>query len=86
MIDRQKVTLRLNPELIDLVRQVAQEEKISPSSVIDRLLLEGLQRYAQDALDFDGFLQPTTQGRYAWTVEIDPNGLRKAIAQKLTIT
>ena len=66
---RQKVTLRLNPEVIDLVRQVAQEEGISPSSVIDRLLFEGLQRYAQDALDFDTYLQPTTQGRYAWTVD-----------------
>ena len=55
---RQKVTLRLNPEVIDLVRQVAQDEGISPASMVDRLLLEGLQRYAQDALDLDGFLQP----------------------------
>ena len=83
---RQKVTLILNPEVIDLVRQVAQEEGISPASMVDRLLLEGLQRYAQDGLDFEDWLQPTTQGRYAWTVKIDPNGLREAIAQKVNIT
>jgi hypothetical protein len=54
--------------------------------VIDRLLLDGLERYAEGAIDFDGYLQPTAQGRYAWTVEISANGLREAIAQILTIT
>ena len=86
MIERKKVTVRLNTEVVDLVRQVARDLGISPASVIDRFLLEGLERYAQDALEFDDYLQPTSQGRYAWTVEVNPNGLREALARKVTIT
>lgn len=83
---RQKVTLRANAELIALVRQIAEAQGISPAGVMDRLLLEGLESYARGDIDFDGYLQPTRQGRYAWTVEISPNGLSEAILDLLTIT
>ena len=83
---RQKVTLRANAELMALARQIAEAQRISPASVVDRLLLEGLERYARGDIDFDDCLQPTIQGRYAWTVEINPNGLQAAITERLTIT
>lgn len=83
---RQKVTLRANADLIAIVRQIADNQRISPAGVIDRLLLEGLECYSRGDIDFDGYLQPTSQGRYAWTVQINPNGLQAAITERLTIT
>lgn len=83
---RQKVTLRINTELFDLVRQIAERESVSPAGAMDRLLLEGLERYAQGTLKFDGYLQPTAQGRYRFMVRITVDGLRAAIAKKVYIT
>jgi hypothetical protein len=83
---RQRVTLELDPELVDLVRQLAQELGISMAGVVDRLLLDGLERWASGEVDFDRFLQPTSQGRYRWVVEIDPNGLHEQVSHRLTIT
>jgi hypothetical protein len=83
---RRKVTLRLNPEVLDLVRQLAQDLGTSPAGVIDRLLLEGLQRYADDRLQFADCLEPAAQGRYTWTIHVDPNGLHDAIGRKVNIT
>ena len=83
---RQRVYLRVNPDLIQLVHQVAETEGISPAGALDRLLLEGLQRYAEGEIDFDGYLNSASRGRYAWTVEINPNGLHEAISEMVNIT
>ena len=83
---RQRVYLRVNPDLIHLVHQVAEAEGISPAGALDRLLLDGLQRFAEGEIDFDGYRNSAGRGWYAWTVEINPNGLEEAISGILNIT
>ena len=76
---RQKVTLRLNPEVLELVREMARDLGISPAGAIDRLLLDALERYAQGRLDFEGCLEPAARGRYEWRVVVGPNGHKEAL-------
>ena len=83
---RQKVTLHMNSEVLAMVRQLAESEGISVAGAMDRVALEGLQRIADGAIDFDGYLQPSAGGRYPWTVEIESDGLQVALAERLTIT
>ena len=83
---RQRVTLEVHPELIELARRIGQELGISTAAAVSRLLLAGLEAYAAGEADFDGYLQPAAQGRYRWTVEIEPNGLGGRIRDRLTIT
>ncbi len=83
---RQKVTLRLNAEVIDLVRLVAQDLEMSPSSLVDCLLLDGLQRYLDDGLDLADRLTFSERGRYRFQALVDLDGLQSAIGQKVNIT
>jgi hypothetical protein len=85
-MDRQKVTLRLNPEVIELIRQVARDLELSPASLIDCILLDGLKRYVDDGLELAGYLKICDRGRYVWTAQVDPNGLHAAISRKADIT
>ncbi len=83
---RQKVTLRLNAEVIDLVRLVANALEVSPASLVDCLLLEGLQRYLDDGLDLADHLTFSDRGRYRFQALVDLDGLQSAIGQKVNIT
>ena len=43
--------MRADPDQIHLVRQVAEAEGISPAGALDRLLFDGLQRFAEGEID-----------------------------------
>jgi hypothetical protein len=82
-MNRQKVTLRANGELLQLARQIGDSMGVSTAGVVDRLLLAGLQQWAAGTIDFDGYLEPTAQGRYAWTVLVEPDGLGGRVRKRL---
>ena len=65
------VTLELNPDLVGLVRRVAEREGVSPAGVVNVLLLEGLERYGRRDLEIDGYVRPSQGPRYDWVVELD---------------
>ena len=83
---RQKVTLRLNPEVIALVRQVAAELELRPATLGDWLGIEGLQRYVDDGLELADHLAFSERGRYRFQALVDLDGLEYAIGQKVDIT
>lgn len=83
-MERRKVTLRLNPEVLDLVYQVAGALGLSPASLIDCVLQDGLQRFADGELDLAGQLAFSERGRYKHQATLDLDGLRYAIGQKVT--
>jgi hypothetical protein len=84
-MQRKKVTLETNGELIAIAQQMGETMGISTAGIVDRLLLEGLQRFADGQIDFDGYLVPTDRGRYRWSVEVKPNGLGQAVAERLEV-
>jgi hypothetical protein len=85
-MERRKVTLRLNPEVLDLVYQVADALELSPASLIDCVLQDGLQRFADGELDLAGQLAFSERGRYKHQATLDLDGLRYAIGQRVDIT
>jgi hypothetical protein len=76
-------TYELNAGLPLLVERIAAALEISPASVIDRLLYHALQAFAAGEIDFDRYLLPSRSPRYAWTVDVNPNGLQSAITAYL---
>ena len=83
---RQTVTWEPNAELVAIVRRMSQALKISSAGVVDRLLLEGLQRYVAGEIDFEGYLRPSRGPRYRWVVEVPTAGLRETVGQRLAQT
>ncbi len=80
---RKSVTYEMNADLVVIVREVADAMEISPAAVVNRLLLDALERYAGGEIDFEDYLKPSRSPRYLWIVEIDPKGLRAAVIQRL---
>ncbi len=80
---RKSVTYEMHADLVAIVREIAEAMAISPAAVVNRLLLDALQRYADGEVDFEDYLRPSRSPRYQWVVEINPNGLRSAVAQRL---
>jgi hypothetical protein len=80
---RKSVTYMLNPDLVVIVRQLAEALDISPAGAVDRLLLDALQRYANGDIDFHDHLAPSRSARYGWVIKINPNGLHAAVARRL---
>ncbi len=77
---RQRVTLELDPRVVEMIRQVARTEGCSPAGVVNLLALEGLRRYAEGAVEFYGNKRPSEGHRYAWV--ITPAGV-EAVQQEL---
>jgi hypothetical protein len=82
-VNRVSKTYELNAALPPIVERIAAALEISPASVVDRLLYHALQDFAAGAIDFDGYLLPSRSPRYAWTVDVNPNGLQSAITEYL---
>ena len=80
---RQTVTWEPNAELVAIVRRMGQVLGISAAGIVDRLLLEGLQRYAAGKIDFEGYLRPSRGPRYLWVVEVPADGLQETVGQRL---
>jgi hypothetical protein len=80
---RQTVTWEPNAELVAIVRHMGQALGISAAGVVDRLLLEGLQRYAAGEIDFEGYLRPSRGPRYLWVVEVPTDGLQERVCRHL---
>ena len=76
---RQRVTLELNPELVGLVRRVAEHEGVSPAGVVNVLLLDGLGRYGRGELGIDEYVRPSEGPRYDWVVEVEVGDLGQVI-------
>ena len=83
---RQKVTLELNSEVHDLVRRVARDLDVSRASLVDALVIYGLQQYVDGGLDLADYLIPAESGRYRFQAEVEPDALKDAIARKANIT
>ena len=76
---RQRVTLELNPEVVGLVRRVAEYEGVSPAGVVNVLLLEGLGRYGRGELGIDEYVRPSQGPRYDWVVEVEVGELGEVV-------
>jgi len=80
---RQRVTLELDPRVVEMIRQVARAEECSPAGVVNLLALEGLRRYAEGAVEFYENKRPSEGHRYAWViVPVGVEAMQKALNEK----
>lgn len=77
---RQRVTLELDPRVVEMIRQVARAEGCSPAGVVNLLALEGLRQYAEGTVEFYGNKRASEGHRYAWVIV--PEGV-EAVQQNL---
>lgn len=68
---RHRVTLELNQIVVDVLRQVARAEEISPASACNWLLANALLQYGRGDLDFARCKRGTTSPRWPFTVDLE---------------
>ena len=82
---RKAVTWELDRGVVGIVQEVAGALGISPAGVVNRLLVDGLERLAAGEVDFEGCLVPSRSPQYLWVVEVGVNGLGEAVRRRLDI-
>jgi hypothetical protein len=79
---RTRITLELDPRIVQLLREVAEVEGTSPAGAANLLLREGLRRYVEGGLEFHKHRRPSRSPRYEWVVELSLDGLTEWLAEK----
>jgi len=68
---RQRVTLELNPLVVDLLRRIAEREYCSPASAANLLLTHAILAYRDGDLPFSGHIRGTGSSRWENVIVLD---------------
>lgn len=79
------VTWVLDREVARMVREVGEALEVCPGGAASRLLLAGLQQYADGEIDFEGVLTPSRSARYWWAVELETGEVEAAVRGRLKV-
>jgi len=68
---RKRVTFELKPEVVEMVRLIAEFEECSPAGVVDLFVAEAAQQYVQGEIILDGRRRPSRSPRWGWVIVLD---------------
>jgi hypothetical protein len=85
---RQRTTLELKPEIVEMIRLIAEFEECSPAGIVNLFVMEGVEQYIQGEIILDGRRRASRAPRWGWVVVLedeDLDGLTKALRQFLNV-
>ena len=68
---RQRVTFELKPEIVEMIKLIAEFEECSPAGIVDLFVMEAVQEYIQGAIILDGRRRASRSPRWGWVVVLD---------------
>jgi len=68
---RQRVNLELDPQVVEMLKEIAGAEGCSPAGVVNVLVVEAVQQYVDGGVDFSEQRRPSRSARYEWVVELN---------------
>jgi len=68
---RKRVTLELKPQVVEMVRLIAEFEECSPAGIVDLFVAEAGQRYIEGEIILNGRRRASRSPRWGWVIVLD---------------
>ena len=68
---RQRVTFELAPEIVEMVKMIAEFEECSPAGVINLFVMKASEQYINDEITLDGRRRASQTHRWGWVVVLE---------------
>ena len=68
---RQRVTLELAPEIVEMVKMIAEFEECSPAGVINLFVMKASEQYINNEITLDGRRRESQTHRWGWVVVLE---------------
>lgn len=68
---RQRVTLELAPEIVEMVKMIAEFEECSPAGVINLFVMKAIEQYVNSEITLDGRRRASQTHRWGWVVVLE---------------
>lgn len=78
---RQRIIFEIPALIKDALEEIAQQEGLSPSSVVILLLADGIRRYRARKVSFFGLKKQSRSPRYEWT--LNPDAISQVLSSGL---
>lgn len=68
---RKRVTLELKPQVVEIVRAIAEFEECSPAGIVDLFVAEAAGQYVAGEIRLDGRRRASRSPRWGWVIVLD---------------
>jgi len=68
---RQRVNFELDPQVVKMLKTIADAEGCSPAGAVNVLVVAAVERYVNGGVDFSEQRRPSRSARYEWVVELN---------------